>query len=229
MMKEYGSSRATIQSRKDGCRRGQPLRTWGMKIQRQIGTHACALTFMFVFSCLLVQQSFAQSPCQTQGLARQDAQEIPENRGAAAFVVALQQLHTRASMLMVTAHPDDEDGATLTYASRTLGARVGLLTLNRGEGGANVMSSDYWDALGLVRTEELLQADRYYGVQQFFSRMCDYGFSKTLSEAVEKWGEDRVFYDVVRAVRLTRPLVITSVFVGGPSDGHGNHSAAGMW
>jgi LmbE family N-acetylglucosaminyl deacetylase len=200
-----------------------------MKIQRRIGAHGSALTFMFVLFCLLVQQSYAQSPCQTQGLVRQDAQEIAENRGAAALAVALQQLHTRASMLMVTAHPDDEDGATLTYASRTLGARVGLLTLNRGEGGANVMSSDYWDALGLVRTEELLQADRYYCVSQYFSIAADYGFSKTLDEALQKYGTEKVFYDVVRVVRLTRPLVVASVFVGGPSDGHGQHASAGLW
>ena len=112
-------------------------------------------------------------------------------------------------MLMITAHPDDEDGATLAYETRALGARVGLLTLNRGEGGANEMSSDFWDALGLVRTEELLQADRYYCVSQYFTIAADYGFSKTLKEAIDKWGEDRVFYDVVRVVRLTRPLVIT--------------------
>ena len=184
-----------------------------------------------LLAALLVAEpgSNAQSPCLPQQPARQDAWPIPENRGTAALDVALRQLHTRASMLMVTAHPDDEDGATLAYESRYLGASVGLLTLNRGEGGANEMSSDYWDALGLVRTEELLQADRYYCVTQYFTSAADYGFSKTLKEAIDKWGEDRVFEDVVRVVRLTRPLVITSVFVGGPSDGHGNHAAAGMW
>jgi LmbE family N-acetylglucosaminyl deacetylase len=173
----------------------------------------------------------AQSPCHTQLSPRADAQAIAENRGVAALSVALQQLHTRASMLMVTAHPDDEDGATLAYTSRTLGASVSLLTLNRGEGGANEMSADLWDALGLVRTEELLQADRYYCATQYFTTAADYGFSKGLDEAVQKWGGDdkQVFADVVRVVRLTRPLIITSVFVGGPSDGHGNHAAAGMW
>ena len=180
---------------------------------------------------LLPPRSLAEVPCPIQGNVRLDARPIAENRGAAALSVALQKLHTRASMLMITAHPDDEDGATLAYVSRTLGGRIGLLTLNRGEGGANVMSSDLWDALGLVRTEELLQADRYYCTSQYFSIAADYGFSKTLNEALQKWGGDdgRVFYDVVRVVRLTRPLVITSVFVGGPSDGHGNHAAAGMW
>ncbi len=154
--------------------------------------------------------------------------DIPPDRGAAAVWQGLKKLHTRASLIMITAHPDDEDGGMLAYESRGLGARVVLLTLNRGEGGANVMSSDYWDALGLVRTEELLAAGQYYDVDQYWTRVCDYGFSKTMQEALEKWGKERVLGDVVRVVRMTRPLVVTSVFVGGPSDGHGNHQVAGL-
>jgi LmbE family N-acetylglucosaminyl deacetylase/tetratricopeptide (TPR) repeat protein len=153
--------------------------------------------------------------------------EIPANRGAAALWQSLKKLHTRASLIMITAHPDDEDGAMLVYESRGVGARVALLTLNRGEGGANVMSPDYWDALGLVRTQELLAAGRYYGVDQYWTRVCDYGFSKTMDEALTKWNHDVVLGDVVRVVRTIRPLVVTSVFVGGPSDGHGNHQVAG--
>jgi LmbE family N-acetylglucosaminyl deacetylase len=156
------------------------------------------------------------------------AEPISFDRGAAALWQSLQKLHTRASLLMVTAHPDDEDGGMLTYESRGQGTRVTLLTLNRGEGGGNVMSSDYFDALGLVRTEELLAADRYYGAHQYWTRVVDYGFSKTKEEALEKWGHDRVLGDVVRVVRMTRPLVITSVFVGGRTDGHGNHQVAGQ-
>src|SRR6202050_2028114 len=125
--------------------------------------------------CSLAQRAYAEPPCRTQSGGREDAQAIAENRGAAGLSVVLQQLHTRASMLMVTAHPDDEDGATLAYTSRTLGASVSLLTLNRGEGGANEMSADLWDALGLVRTEELLQAGRYYCVSQYFTTAADYG------------------------------------------------------
>src|ERR1700731_1714985 len=79
--------------------------------------------------CCVTPAIKAEPLCSTQAGGRDDAQAIAENRGVAALGVALQQLHTRASMLMVTAHPDDEDGATLAYASRTLGARVGLLTL----------------------------------------------------------------------------------------------------
>ena len=170
----------------------------------------------------------AQSPIATSATPLAASQPLPFDRGAAALWQSLQKLHTRASLLMVTAHPDDEDGAMLTYESRGVGGRTALLTLNRGEGGANVMSADYFDGLGLVRTEELLAADRYYGTQQFWTRVIDYGFSKTKEEALEKWGHDRVLGDVVRVVRMTRPLVITSVFVGGRTDGHGNHQMAGQ-
>src|SRR5258708_8811 len=158
-----------------------------------------------------------------------DARPIPVDRGAAETWQLLKKLHTRASLLMIVAHPDDEDGATLAYEGRGLGARTELMTLDRGEGGANVMSSDLWDALGLVRTEELLQAGRYYGLDgQYFSLMADYGFSKSLKEALDQWGHDRVLAEAVRVVRTVRPLIVCSVFVGGPTDGHGQHATAGL-
>src|SRR6478609_10003008 len=171
--------------------------------------------------------ALAQAPYYTSIQPSAYAREIPVNRGSAALWQSLKKLHTRASLIMVTAHPDDEDGGMLAYESRGQGVRVALLTLNRGEGGANVMSSDYFDALGLVRTMELLTAGRYYGVDQYWTRVIDYGFSKTKAESISKWTHDRVLYDVVRVVRMVRPLVITSVFVGGPSDGHGHHQTAG--
>ena len=146
-----------------------------------------------------------------------DARPTSVDRGAGETWKLLKKLHTRASILMIVAHPDDEDGAMLAYESRNVGARTSLLTLDRGEGGANVMSSDYWDALGLVRTEELLQAGRYYGLDgQYFTSMADYGFSKTLKEALGQWGHDRVLAEAVRVVRTVRPLIVCSVFVGGP-------------
>jgi LmbE family N-acetylglucosaminyl deacetylase len=183
----------------------------------------CAFPFLFRTGPVRAQSPIAVSP--NPNVA---AEPLDIDRGAPALWQSLLKLHTRKSLLMVTAHPDDEDGGMLTYESRGQGGRVTLLTLNRGEGGANVMSADYFDALGLVRTEELLAADRYYGVQQFFTRMVDYGFSKTKEEALEKWGHDQTLSDVVRVVRMTRPLVITSVFVGGFTDGHGNHQVSGQ-
>jgi LmbE family N-acetylglucosaminyl deacetylase len=169
----------------------------------------------------------AQTPYDTSIQPSIAARDIPANRGSAALWQSLKKLHTRASLIMITAHPDDEDGGMLTYESRGHGTRVALLTLNRGEGGANVMSPDYFDALGLVRTQELLAAGRFYGVDQYWTRVIDYGFSKTMAESIDHWTRARVLGDVVRVIRMVRPLVVTSVFVGGPSDGHGNHQTAG--
>ena len=152
---------------------------------------------------------------------------IPANKGTLALEQSLVKLRTRASLLMIVAHPDDEDGGMLTYESRGQGVHAATLTLTRGEGGQNLMSGDFDDALGLVRTQELLAADRYLGVDQMFGTEVDFGFSKTKEEAFAKWTHERVLYDAVRAVRLYRPLVITSVFQGGPTDGHGQHQVSG--
>lgn len=182
-----------------------------------------------VISATLVTFGLAESPAPREVAVQpsDNAWPLSIDRGAAALWQSLLKLHTRASLIMITAHPDDEDGGMLAYESRGQGARVILLTLNRGEGGQNVMSQDYWDELGLVRTEELLAADRYYGTQQYWTRVCDYGFSKTREGSLRQWTLNRVLYDEVRVVRMTRPLVVTSVFVGGPADGHGNHQVAG--
>ncbi|MDP9172059.1 MAG: PIG-L family deacetylase [Acidobacteriota bacterium] len=153
---------------------------------------------------------------------------IAPDRGASGLARILRQIRTRASLASVVAHPDDEDGGMLVWETRGAGARAIQLTLNRGEGGQNEMSADVYDAMGLVRTQELLQAGRYYGVDQYWTRVIDYGFSKTREEALEKWGHDRVLSDVVRVIRMTRPLVVTSVFTGNPTDGHGNHQVAGQ-
>jgi len=170
----------------------------------------------------------AGGPRQARPEINPDAMSIDLDRGAPGLSRWLAAIQTRASLLMVTAHPDDEDGGLLAYMSRGLGARAVLLTLTRGEGGQNAMSPDLYDALGLVRTQELLASDRYYGVDQYWGREIDYGFSKTREEALDKWGYERTLSDVVRVVRMTRPLIIASVFAGAPTDGHGNHQVAGQ-
>ncbi len=181
-----------------------------------------------VFS-LLVAGTYAGLSRAQQPVSKPATNAFPvaPNRGAPGLSRWLHALQTRASLLMFTAHPDDEDGGMLAYEVRGQGARAALMTLTRGEGGQNVMSQDLYDALGLARTQELLLADRYIGVDQYFSRAVDYGFSKTREEALEKWGHDRVLSDAVRVVRMTRPLVVLSVFVGAATDGHGHHQVAG--
>lgn len=141
----------------------------------------------------------------------------------------LRKLQTTARILHITAHPDDEDGGMLTLESRGRGATVMLLTLTRGEGGQNKVGSSLFDELGILRTLELLESDRYYGVEQRFTRVADFGFSKTPQETFEKWhGHDIALADMVRVIREFQPDVITSRFQGTDRDGHGHHQAAGI-
>jgi LmbE family N-acetylglucosaminyl deacetylase len=161
--------------------------------------------------------------------SRAQVRELAENKGAAAVWRALLRMRTTARVLHTTAHPDDEDAALLTWLARNQGAYTAMLTLNRGEGGANLIGLELYDALGILRTEELLAAGRYYGLdEQLFTRVADFGFSKRLDETLEHWGKDVALDDVVRAIRKTRPDVIVSRFHGSPRDGHGNHQAAGL-
>lgn len=160
--------------------------------------------------------------------SRNGPRSLPSDRGAAGLWQRLLRLQTTASALYTAAHPDDEQGGTLAYLSRGQGVRTSLLTLNRGEGGANAIGSELFDGLGLIRTEELLVSDRYYGLDdQYFTTLIDYGYSKNLDESLRKWGRENVLRDVVRVIRINRPLVVISRYYGGPRDGHGNHETAG--
>ena len=196
----------------------------------QLSTALAASISTALLACPLASQTFAQQlpsaqlpDCEPQLVAL----PLPEDRGEAKLEQTLKRLNTTASILMIVAHPDDEDGSLLTYLSRGMGARATLLTLNRGEGGQNEMSGELYDALGIIRTNELLKADQYYGAKQLWGTEVDFGFSKTQEEAFQKWGHDRVLYDAVLAVRRERPQVIVSTFVGGITDGHGQHQVSG--
>ncbi len=149
------------------------------------------------------------------------------DRGAIGLVQALKRLNTSASAMMIGAHPDDEDTALLAYLARGENARTAYLSLTRGDGGQNIIGPELGEALGVIRTEELLQARRLDGAEQYFTRAYDYGFSKTLAEAQAKWPEPIVLCDAVRAIREFRPLVVISQFSGTPADGHGQHQYAG--
>jgi LmbE family N-acetylglucosaminyl deacetylase len=147
--------------------------------------------------------------------------------GASGLTQVLERLQTTASALHTGAHPDDEDSAFVARRARGDHARVAYLSLNRGEGGQNIIGTELFDALGVIRTEELLQARRLDGGEQFFTRSFDYGFSKTRAEAAAKWGERDLLGDMVRVIRRFRPLVVYARFSGTPADGHGQHQFAG--
>ena len=140
----------------------------------------------------------------------------------------LQRLQTTATVLHTVAHPDDENGALLTWLSRGRGVRTGLYSTTRGEGGANLIGPELFDALGIVRTEEHLAAIRYYGIDLFFSSAVDFGYSKRLDETLEKWDYQMLLEDMVRLIRRYRPDVIISRYQGNRQDGHGHHQASGV-
>jgi LmbE family N-acetylglucosaminyl deacetylase len=140
----------------------------------------------------------------------------------------LRQLDGEKRVLMIGAHPDDEDTALLATLARKMGARTGYLSLSRGEGGQNLIGPELNEGLGLLRTGELISARSLDGGEQFFTRAFDFGFSKSAEETFRHWPEEELLRDVVRVVRTFRPHVILSIFSGTPRDGHGQHQAAGI-
>ena len=154
---------------------------------------------------------------------------IPQDEGLAGLRLELVRLGTTGRLMQVVAHPDDEDGGLLTLEARGRGVTTLLMTLNRGEGGQNKIGSNLSDVLGIVRTEELLASDQHYGVQDRFSRVADFGFSKSADETFAKWGgHDIALADMVRVIRAFRPDVLVARFSGTERDGHGNHQASGI-
>ena len=147
--------------------------------------------------------------------------------GAIGLGQLLKRLNTTKSVMHIGAHPDDEDSGLLAFLARGENARTAYLSLTRGDGGQNIIGSELFESLGVIRTEELLQARRLDGAEQFFTRAFDYGFSKTLDEAKSKWDEKIILCDAVRAIRTFRPQVVISRFSGTPADGHGQHQYAG--
>ena len=151
-----------------------------------------------------------------------------EYRGAAALGLALRRLGPTQRVLMIGAHPDDENTALLAELALGRGADVAYLSLTRGEGGQNLIGGELEEGLGLIRTEELLAARRLDGAVQFFTRAYDYGFSRSAEEAFLHWPHDSILSDVVAVVRAWKPDVIISQFTGTSRDGHGQHQASGI-
>jgi len=154
--------------------------------------------------------------------------EVPEDRGAMGLSQALNRLDVVASVLHTGAHPDDENSALLSWLSRGKGVRTAYLSATRGDGGQNLLGTELFEALGVIRTEELLAARRADHAQQFFTPVYEFGFSKSSDEAFEKWGHEQMLGDFVRVIRQFRPEIIVSQFRGTTADGHGHHQAAGI-
>ncbi|MGI8582186.1 MAG: PIG-L family deacetylase [Chitinophagaceae bacterium] len=196
-----------------------------------------AFIYFYIISYLLIYASSSVSAQKNKQVLykvltltgeKQGAKDLPQDHGITGVWQKLLKLKTTASVLHTQAHPDDEHADLLTYLSRGEGVRTALLSLNRGESGGNVLGVEFFDQLGLLRTEEFLLAGSYYGLDDlYFTKVVDYGFSKRVEEAYDKWGKQNVLSEMVRVIRINRPLVIISRFNGTLRDGHGNHQAAG--
>ncbi|HXK09119.1 MAG TPA: PIG-L family deacetylase [Vicinamibacteria bacterium] len=148
------------------------------------------------------------------------------DRGASGLALALRKVGVSGRVLYVTAHPDDEMNGVLVRLSRGLGLRTALLTVTRGEGGQNAIGPELFEALGVLRTGELMALHRYDGVEQYFGRAYEFGFSFSVEETFAKWGREETLGDVVRVVRAFRPDVILTL----PHEGGGggqHHQAVG--
>ena len=152
----------------------------------------------------------------------------PGTGGVAALAGALKQLGANKRVLVIGAHPDDEDTELLAILSRGMGVRAAYLSLSRGEGGQNLIGPELGPELGIIRTEELLAARQLDGGRQFFTRAYDFGFSKTADETFRFWPRDSLLVDVLAVIRRFRPQIVVSIFSGTPRDGHGQHQVAGI-
>ncbi len=156
------------------------------------------------------------------------AQEDLWSRGSVGTGLLLRRLDGVKRVLMIGAHPDDEDTALLAALARGMGVETAYLSLSRGEGGQNLLGPEMDEGLGVLRTGELLAARSRDGGRQFFTRAFDFGFSKSPEESFRYWPREELLRDVTWVVRTFRPQVIVTVFSGTPSDGHGHHQVAGI-
>lgn len=154
---------------------------------------------------------------------------VPATTGGIATVDrALAKLSTHRRLLVIAAHPDDEDTSLLALVARGLGGEAAYLSLSRGEGGQNLIGTELGVGLGLIRSGELLSARRVDGARQFFTRAFDFGYTRSLEETLERWPREMLMEDALRVVRRFRPQVVVSIFPPTDRAGHGQHQAAGV-
>ena len=153
-------------------------------------------------------------------------ESLSDARGQVGLGLALRRLTTVGTFMHTTAHPDDENNGILALYARGQGMRVALLTATRGDGGQNEIGPELFDAIGVLRTEELLQAHRWDGSEQYFTRAVDFGFSFSPQETLEKWGHDEILGDFVRMIRTIRPDVVATLSPTGTGGGQHHQVSA---
>jgi LmbE family N-acetylglucosaminyl deacetylase len=152
-------------------------------------------------------------------------QPIADQQGTVALGLMLRKLQTVGTLMMATAHPDDENSGLLAMTGLGRGWRTALVSATRGDGGQNEIGPELSDALAVLRTEELLAAHRFDGAEQYFTRAVDFGFSFSIEESYQKWGKEEILSDQVRMIRTIRPDVIVGFLWDGTGGGQ-HHQAA---
>jgi LmbE family N-acetylglucosaminyl deacetylase len=155
-------------------------------------------------------------------------QRPPAQYSASEILHKMQKLNVLGSVLYIVAHPDDENTRLIAWLANGKKVRTGNLSLTRGDGGQNLIGPELGDALGIIRTQELMEARRIDGGEQFFTRAVDFGYSKNAAESFEKWGKQEVLSDVVRVIRQFRPDIIITRFPPTREAGHGHHEASAI-
>ena len=160
----------------------------------------------------------------TKGLAQQ-----PSKPNAVELYNQIQKLNFLGSVLYIAAHPDDENTRLISYLSNDIKAQTGYLSLTRGDGGQNLIGPELREQLGVIRTQELIEARKIDGGEQFFSRANDFGFSKNPDETLQVWDKDKILSDVVWVIRKFQPDIIINRFDHrSPGTTHGHHTSSAM-
>ena len=147
-------------------------------------------------------------------------------KNSAELQIALEKLNVIGSVLYIGAHPDDENTGLIAYWAKGKKYRTAYLSLTRGDGGQNLIGSEKGSEIGIIRTQELLQARNIDGGEQYFTRAIDFGFSKTPEESLNIWGKQDVLSDMVWVIRKFKPDIIVTRFPPGGNGGHGHHTAS---
>ncbi len=162
----------------------------------------------------------------TTGAAMAQVTPLGHDQGAVGLGLALRHLPVDGAVLYITAHPDDENNGALVMLNRGRGLKTALLTVTRGDGGQNEIGPELFQAIGILRTEELAEVHRYDGAAQYFTRAYEFGYSFSVEETFEKWGREEILRDVVRVVRTVRPDVILTMPREAPGGGQHHQTTA---
>jgi len=153
----------------------------------------------------------------------------PQKPSSVEIYNQIKKLNFLGSVLYVAAHPDDENTRLISYMANEMNARTGYLSLTRGDGGQNLIGPQLRELLGVIRTQELIEARKIDGGEQFFSRANDFGYSKNPDETLEIWDKAKVLADVVWTIRKFQPDVIINRFDHrSPGTTHGHHTSSAM-